>query len=76
MAKPTLIAGKIAAENRKARHEYSIQDTLEAGIILEGTHARAQAGKADAATGARLHDTAVALLDRAREHIASHKVTR
>ena len=46
------------------------------GIILEGTHARAQAGKADAATGARLHDTAVALLDRAREHIASHKVTR
>jgi SsrA-binding protein len=40
MAKPTLIAGKIAAENRKARHEYSIQDTLEAGIILAGTEVK------------------------------------
>lgn len=40
MPKPTLIAGKIAAENRKARHEYSIQDTLEAGIMLEGTEVK------------------------------------
>ena len=36
------------------------------GIILEGTHARAQAGLADPATGDRLHTAAVALLDRAR----------
>jgi aminoglycoside phosphotransferase (APT) family kinase protein len=43
------------------------------GIVLEGTHARAQAGKADSATGARLHATAVALIDRARERIALHK---
>jgi len=40
MARPQLIAGKIAAENRKARHEYSIQDTLEAGIVLEGTEVK------------------------------------
>lgn len=40
MAKSPLIAGKIAAENRKARHEYSIQDTLEAGIMLEGTEVK------------------------------------
>ena len=40
MARPTLIAGKIAAENRKARHEYSILDTLEAGIILQGTEVK------------------------------------
>lgn len=40
MPRPTLIAGKIAAENRKARHEYSIQDTLEAGIMLEGTEVK------------------------------------
>ncbi len=40
MARGPLIAGKIAAENRKARHEYSIQDTLEAGIMLEGTEVK------------------------------------
>jgi len=36
------------------------------GIILEGTHARAVAGLADSATGTRLHQSAVALLDEAR----------
>ncbi len=42
------------------------------GIILEGTHARAQAGLADAVTGARLHASAVALLDEARRIIGLH----
>lgn len=36
------------------------------GLILEGSHARAQAGLADMATGERLHLSAVALLDEAR----------
>ena len=40
MSRGPLIAGKIAAENRKARHEYSIQETLEAGIILVGTEVK------------------------------------
>ena len=40
MAKSALIAGKIAAENRKARHEYSIQDTLEAGLVLQGSEVK------------------------------------
>jgi aminoglycoside phosphotransferase (APT) family kinase protein len=40
------------------------------GIILEGTHARAQCGLSDTATGERLHASAVALLDRARAIIA------
>lgn len=36
----------IAAQNRKARHEYSIIDTVEAGIILVGTEVKAlRAGK-------------------------------
>ena len=36
----------IAAQNRKARHEYSIVDTVEAGIILVGTEVKAlRAGK-------------------------------
>lgn len=40
------------------------------GLILEGSHARAQAGLADMATGERLHRSAVALLDEARAIIA------
>ena len=39
------------------------------GILLEGTHARSQAGLADRATGERLHASAVALLDEARRII-------
>lgn len=40
------------------------------GLILEGSHARAQAGLADMATGQRLHASAIALLDEARKIIA------
>jgi len=40
MARPTLIAGNIAAENRRARHEYTILDTIEAGIVLAGTEVK------------------------------------
>lgn len=29
--------GKAIAENRKARHDYFIEDTYEAGIVLKGT---------------------------------------
>lgn len=36
----------IAAQNRKARHEYSIVDTVEAGIVLVGTEVKSlRAGK-------------------------------
>ena len=36
----------IAAQNRKARHEFTIVDTFEAGIILVGTEVKAlRAGK-------------------------------
>ena len=28
---------KVVATNRKARHDYTIEDTLEAGIVLTGT---------------------------------------
>lgn len=36
----------IAAQNRKARHEYSITDTFEAGIMLVGPEVKAlRAGK-------------------------------
>ncbi len=29
--------GKLIAQNRKARHDYTIIDTMEAGIVLQGT---------------------------------------
>lgn len=40
MARPTLIAGRIAAENRRARRDYEIVETIEAGIVLEGTEVK------------------------------------
>lgn len=39
--------GKIAADNRKARHNYFIEDTVEAGIMLTGTEVKSlRTGKA------------------------------
>ena len=32
--------GKIAAQNRRARHDYQIEDTVEAGIVLMGTEVK------------------------------------
>ncbi|EOT47091.1 MULTISPECIES: SsrA-binding protein SmpB [Enterococcus] len=29
--------GRLIAQNKKARHDYSILDTMEAGIVLQGT---------------------------------------
>ncbi|MBN9112997.1 MAG: phosphotransferase family protein [Pseudonocardia sp.] len=44
---------------------YTVLAGLKLAIVIEGTHARALAGKADLTTGRRLHDAAVDLLDRA-----------
>jgi SsrA-binding protein len=39
-------AQRIAAQNRKARHEYFIEDTLEAGLMLTGSEVKSlRAGK-------------------------------
>ena len=39
---------KIVAENRKARHDYTIHETYEAGIALTGTEVKSlRAGKAN-----------------------------
>jgi SsrA-binding protein len=41
---------KTIALNRRARHEFSIDDTIEAGIVLSGTEIKAlRAGKANLA---------------------------
>jgi len=50
---------------------YVVLACYRLGIILEGTHARACAGKAPKATGDMLHATTVGLFERAVERIGS-----
>lgn len=41
---------KVVAENRRARHDYFIEDDLEAGIVLEGSEVKSlRTGKANIA---------------------------
>jgi aminoglycoside phosphotransferase (APT) family kinase protein len=48
---------------------YGVLACYKLGIILEGTHARAQAGKAPKATGDQLHASTIGLLERANRWI-------
>ena len=36
--------GKLVAQNRKARHDYTIIDTIEAGMVLQGTEIKSIRG--------------------------------
>ncbi|MBA3898410.1 MAG: SsrA-binding protein SmpB [Sphingomonadaceae bacterium] len=38
---PAFDKGKVVAENRRARYDYAIEDTFEAGIALTGTEVKA-----------------------------------
>ncbi|MCI5045783.1 MAG: SsrA-binding protein SmpB [Aquisalinus sp.] len=50
MAKATTAGGKSVAENRKARHEYEIEEEFEAGLVLTGTEVKSlRTGKANIA---------------------------
>ena len=40
MKRPSRPPGRLAAQNRRARHEYFIDDTVEAGIALAGTEVK------------------------------------
>ena len=43
---------KLIAQNRKARHDYAIEDTYEAGIVLVGTEVKSlRAGRASLVDG-------------------------
>jgi SsrA-binding protein len=49
MAKGTISTGRIA-ENRKARHEYQIEEKIEAGLILQGSEVKSlRSGRASIA---------------------------
>ena len=50
MARPGPVSGRIAAQNRRARFDYFIDETLEAGIMLVGTEVKSlRSGKASIA---------------------------
>src|SRR5512138_782266 len=50
MAAPKKAPRRSVAENRKARYEYEIQDTYEAGIVLTGSEVKSlREGKANIA---------------------------
>lgn len=51
-------------------HWYGVLACYKLGIILEGTYARACAGKAPKATGDQLHASTIGLLDRANRWIS------
>lgn len=48
---------------------YAVLACYKLGIVLEGTHARARAGRADRAIGDALHAVALGLLEQARERM-------
>lgn len=39
------ISEKLIATNKKARHDYFIEDTYEAGIVLHGTEVKSLRGR-------------------------------
>jgi len=55
---------KVVATNRKARHDYTIEDTFEAGLVLTGTEVKSlREGKASLVDGYAFIDGGEAWLD-------------
>lgn len=65
--------GRHSARDLSRIRWYAVLGCFRLGILVEGTHARAFAGKADAVTGDRLHAQAVFLFERASRLIASDR---
>ena len=72
MARAVARTGRVVAENRKARYNYTIEDTLEAGLVLTGSEVKSlRAGRANIAESyARTEDGEVYLVN---AHIAEYK---
>lgn len=72
MAKSDAVLQPPAAQNRKARHDYTIEDTLEAGIVLTGSEVKAlRQGRANIAESyAKAQDGEVWLIN---AHIPEYK---
>ena len=55
---------KVVATNRKARHDYTIEDTFEAGLVLSGTEVKSlRMGRASLVDGYGFIDRGEAWLD-------------
>jgi SsrA-binding protein len=55
---------KVVATNRKARHDYTIEDTYEAGMVLSGTEVKSlRAGRASLVDGYAFIEGSEAWLD-------------
>jgi SsrA-binding protein len=55
---------KVVATNRKARHDYTIEDTYEAGLVLTGTEVKSlRAGRASLVDGYAFVENGEAWLD-------------
>jgi SsrA-binding protein len=55
---------KVVAQNRKARHDYTIEDRVEAGLVLTGTEVKSlRAGRASLVDGYAYVDRGEAWLD-------------
>ncbi len=72
MARAVARTGRVVAENRKARYNYTIEDTLEAGLVLTGSEVKSlRAGRANIAESyARTEDGEIYLVN---AHIAEYK---
>lgn len=72
MARAAAHTGRVAAENRKARYNYTIEDTVEAGIVLTGSEVKSlRAGRANIAESyARNEDGEIFLVN---AHISEYK---
>lgn len=64
--------GECSARSLDAIAWYGVLACFKLGAILEGTHARASAGKAPKETGDQLHAMTVSLFDRAHRLIAKN----
>jgi len=63
--------GQLSGQDLSGVEWYGVFACYKLGILLEGTQARACAGKAPQQTGARLHESALRLFDRATRIIHS-----
>ena len=61
--------GKHSSRDLTSLQWYAVLACYKLGVILEGTHARACAGKADKAIGDQLHGLTVMLFNRAHRWI-------
>jgi len=72
---PKRESGKLVAENRRARYNYEIEDTIEAGIVLMGSEVKSlRAGKANIAESYASNEGGELFLINA--HIAEYPAAR